>query len=651
MRTLGWLALGAAFVSTPGCNAQGGLAKRRPHVVVSAVEGARPYAGFDDATRTLALGAVPHFLARRAVLSFENRVSEPLAVTGVTLGETAGAGRWRLEAVTRADGTLVDTWPATLPAYAAMQISVTYVAAGAGPDSLRLAMACNADNAVDGVVDAAITAEATAALGAPALAVEYAGYSGPLASECATSFEGDLPVLTLDADGSPIIRICRVPLGRALEFGNIGLGLFGASRLRLRNLATCPAIAAAGECDACAITVAPDPAQHNVGLGFVPGLDTAGVFTLDAAASTTPLVLRQASVECGESGALDVAVTMHSPEIEGEHATTIAVESDAPNAPLVEIAVHGAARNAPVAILAVGTSDPQKPALVCADPASIQPLDYLCLDGRGSYDPSGPTDPKRLVDYLYEIVQGPDGATAADLQVSGFGTARYSLRVPLAGHYVMRLTVKNKEGLTSGDTPSARIEVDAIPKSRIHIQLTWDTSTDQDLHLVRTSPPGVDKVCEWTSDCFWQNCTPVPCTGNPSCALAPIQWDLGAPANTGANPSLALDDKSGYGPEDINVAEPFSGTYRIYVHYFYAIPAVGYVPTRNTVRIYLNGTLRGDSTRLLTQESEVWAVGDIVWHADNTADLVPYTSDVANEVGALKVMPTNACVGGAGWSF
>ena len=65
----------------------------------------------------------------------------------------------------------------------------------------------------------------------------------------------------------------------------------------------------------------------------------------------------------------------------------------------------------------------------------------------------------------------------------------------------------------------------------------------------------------------------------------------------------------GYGPENINILEPASDTYDVYVHYFLDNGG-GY--STATVRFYLDGSLVVEDYALM-ESKDLWKVGTITW--------------------------------------
>jgi hypothetical protein len=167
----------------------------------------------------------------------------------------------------------------------------------------------------------------------------------------------------------------------------------------------------------------------------------------------------------------------------------------------------------------------------------------------------------------------------------------------------------------------------------LHVQLVWDNVTnDQDVHL--TFADQDDRLCNIPWDCHFHNREPV--------------WFAGDVAGEGPNPRLDIDDTNGLGPENINIDSPEPGVYRVYVHYFEDWTGAGIAPTRNTVRIYLNGLQVSEYRRTLSAKKAIWAVADIVWLADGTSFVTPFPSDVSGQIGAVSSL--DSCES-PGWVF
>jgi hypothetical protein len=128
-----------------------------------------------------------------------------------------------------------------------------------------------------------------------------------------------------------------------------------------------------------------------------------------------------------------------------------------------------------------------------------------------------------------------------------------------------------------------------VTNTAISVVLRWDTNlTDVDTHLVR---PG-GRFFDPRSDCYFASMSP----------------DWGTIGDTSDNPFLDVDDTDGRGPENINLSRTAAGDYLVQIHYWN-----GFVPTRATVEIYLDGARVGQFDRQL-RCGDLWTVGTVQWN-------------------------------------
>jgi len=268
--------------------------------------------------------------------------------------------------------------------------------------------------------------------------------------------------------------------------------------------------------------------------------------------SEVPLIIRYVPVnEDGDSG-------------------TLTIPSDDVDEPEVE-----------VLLLGNGGGDFEYPEAVIDCPGEAEPPEWVELDGSASSDPEG-HDP---LEYAWTLGRRPEGSQA-ELTSTAEDSTRFF--ADSAGTYEAQLVVINALGVSSAP---AKCVVEAIPADDLHVELTWDTgSADVDLHLLL---PGYD-LFENPGDCNF-------CNKNPN------WYESGG----GDDPRLDLDDRSGYGPENINIETPADGTTYVKVHYF-ARHGDGSVVA--TVRIFLYGELVQELSRVMDR-NEVWDVGEIRWPA------------------------------------
>ncbi len=243
---------------------------------------------------------------------------------------------------------------------------------------------------------------------------------------------------------------------------------------------------------------------------------------------------------------------------------------------------------------------PTGPSAICPPDIDTTPLTEVELVGDGE-------DDGRIVGWRWSVVSRPTGSSAPGPAPD---TAQVSYFMPdVAGEYRIRLTVTDDDGLTG----SCEFSVNAIPSEGLRVELYWNPPespsdpTDVDLHLLHpTSPVWFDDA----GDCYYANC-------NASASMI-LEWDV--PAFWPDNPRLDIDDVEGYGPENINIDNPVTGsTYTVGVHYF---SDDGWGPSQVYVKIYC-GTVSLDPVfeigpvRLTAgvdyEGNDFWKVADVTW--------------------------------------
>lgn len=228
----------------------------------------------------------------------------------------------------------------------------------------------------------------------------------------------------------------------------------------------------------------------------------------------------------------------------------------------------------------------------CPATVKLTGPETLHLSGAASYDPGGLTP----LAYHWEVTRRPD-ASDADVPLDPDDTRDVDVYVDVAGSWEVSLVVKNPL-----DVPSepASCAFEAIPEDDLHVELSWDTPVaDVDLHLMR----GGASLFEIPGDCNY-------CNKNPN-------WGV---AGNDDDPRLDIDDRGGYGPENINILHPADDDYTVAVHYF---EHNGDGPVQATVKVWLNGAEAWSGTRVLTG-TDRWMVGTIAWPAATfTADPSP----------------------------
>jgi hypothetical protein len=488
-------------------------------------------------------------------------------------------------------------------------------------------------------------------LGQPALQVCYKGQCYPQADECdATSGE------------------CTFP---ALDFGHVAFSSVSTEAITIKNNGNCQRSESMTACSpVCMLTFAKNPEAYYLGLGFVESDEDFSI----AGNLSTPVSLVPADSACGESGELKVLVNFKAAEEENEVANTFVIESDLTGSTAIKIPLAARSSPGPVAVAKLQACDEEHPYPNCSGIDTVNPLKRVYFDGSESFQevPSNWAEGEEapsIASYSWSVVEAPEGVEISDYTLQGASSASFSMIVPLAGDYLIRLRVTNSIGTPSPITGSSADVVDpekptdiwvhAVPEAGIHIALTWDDpENDQDLHFTLATTSATDRICDKTYDCYWANCNinaksccedvyeELTCEafsetydgfyGDPiSCA----DWiDDSTSLFEGANPRLDIDDQSGLGPENVNVDVPQEGAYHIYSHHYFGGGA--WDPdskTVNRVRVYLNGELRGDFQRQV-QTYDLWWVGVVTVDGEGNVGVEAAPSDEEGQFGQIKTM-------------
>lgn len=228
-------------------------------------------------------------------------------------------------------------------------------------------------------------------------------------------------------------------------------------------------------------------------------------------------------------------------------------------------------------------------------PNPVQPpFEEATWDGSASYSTDG-----EIVSYEWRLESKPTGSATT---MPGGGNARRPGFVPdLAGDYVGRLTVTD----SNGQTDSCTTTLEAIPIENLWIEMYWTVANDDmDLHLLR--PGG---TLESNGDCYFNNCVG-----------RPLEW--GDAGNPDDDPILDLDDIYGVGPENINITEPYSGTYTVVVHDYSGSTFPDYTDRNDvTVNIYINGALAWTDTKPITGNNKYVDFAEIEWPSGTVTGL------------------------------
>ncbi len=316
--------------------------------------------------------------------------------------------------------------------------------------------------------------------------------------------------------------------------------------------------------------------------------------TLDGSASSdpgglVPLVYKWTLVSYpqGSSAQMSALDTVHpvlSTDVAGEYALDLTVQNS-----------DGLWDETPDRVVITAVAPAADEPIADAGPdQEVAPLDTIHLDGTASYDPGG----LDLTAFRWTLVSQPAGSTS---NLSNNDVARPQLFADLAGDYVFELEVQNSAGLWDS-TPDA-VTVTAVPLDNFYVQLSWNSASDLDLHLMEDG----GRIFESPTDCNYCDQTPA--------------W--GAAGGTD-NPSLDWDAIYGYGPETITIDDPAAGAYTIAVH-FYGLNGsdncANCPSSEATVDVYVGGVIAASYTRTLNDDGDLWTVATLDWPSGNLTEV------------------------------
>ena len=295
------------------------------------------------------------------------------------------------------------------------------------------------------------------------------------------------------------------------------------------------------------------------------------------------------------------------PEGPSEYTGNLTIESNDPERPEVVVPLSVTGAQAPTAVAEIGSIN----GTPNADPSpQIKPLDDVVLTAVNSVAANADGS---IVSWQWTIEEMPMESSitlsSPTSETTGFSFSSANgiyNGLDVAGTFVVSLQVTDDRGLVSSN--DARVTINAIPQDALHVQLSWDSASyDIDLHLIKDS----GAYCSADS-CYYGNCK--------ATSLNRAEWD-GVAGVTGGDPTLDIDDLSGYGPENINVDFPVDGTYTIGVHaYSFTID-----PTYATVKVFINGALAYEDARELSAGRDFWEVSEVQW-ANGAATVFPVNS-------------------------
>lgn len=302
---------------------------------------------------------------------------------------------------------------------------------------------------------------------------------------------------------------------------------------------------------------------------------------------------QDAPLGSGQGASLELAF---APQDTERHEARLRIDSNDPDEDPLFIPIGGAGSACPIAV-----------AKLLEDPATIEPLDTVRLDGHDSYHP----EPARsVVRWEWALEQRPIGSTAT---LTASDLERVELTADIAGQYVARLHVYDDTDVRSCD--ASVLTIDVKPKEELHVELVWDhDEADLDLHIVRQG----GALFNHDGDVYFSNKEPANTPETPSWSTDPDE-----------NPTLDVDDDEGYGPENGNIVDPAAGSiWNVYVHYWRDNTDQDPFTTA-TLRVYVYGALQTELTQTFSEEETMWQAIEIAWPQQ---ELAPATITPRNEI-------------------
>ncbi len=253
---------------------------------------------------------------------------------------------------------------------------------------------------------------------------------------------------------------------------------------------------------------------------------------------------------------------------------TYTADDDLPDNDVLQVV----SSDGPHSVSLVGTGSHVLPTAVIDCPVDPGVPVPVSLDGSHS-DPGGGS---AISTYTWTVLSVPDGSATTAVADPTSGTT--SMFLDAVGTYAVGLQVENDIG---GVSTVETCTFTAAPTSDLQVVLTWDAAdSDLDLHLTKAGSP----MYLLPSDCNFCNPTP--------------EW-----GESGAheNPTLALDNRTGFGPEHITMSSPTEDEYDVWVYYF---DDNGAGTVEANVQVWLAGSLAWEGAAEMSRR-EAWHAGTV----------------------------------------
>ncbi|MBM4281840.1 MAG: hypothetical protein FJ137_14155 [Deltaproteobacteria bacterium] len=303
-----------------------------------------------------------------------------------------------------------------------------------------------------------------------------------------------------------------------------------------------------------------------------------------------------------------------APDALGRYGDTLRIVSSDPDEDVVEVPIQGIGVTGPQCVARIKSVNDVE----IEGAAAVEPLDDVVLT---TIESTGATPEVGIASTRWELRErGPgSGVVLSSPSTAETGFLFANRRgVDVAGRYEACAVVTDELGTESVN--ECCVKFDAIPSDAFLVQLTWAEPTgDMDLHVTKKSDAGeyclqglgspargvqapYDSSCATGLDCYYGNCKPSSFGGAP-------EWD-DVTGRTDGDPSLDIDDLTGFGPENTNVNQVVAGSYAFGADFFSGSGA-----HTMFIRLFIYGQLKGEW--VATIEDEFWEVGIVHFRADN----------------------------------
>jgi hypothetical protein len=253
------------------------------------------------------------------------------------------------------------------------------------------------------------------------------------------------------------------------------------------------------------------------------------------------------------------------------------IESDDPDEARVELPFILGSVDKPTAVPRIKTVNGAD----YFDGMEIYALDDVVISADQSLARGGAT----ITGYEWTLISVAEGSSVQIEDPSridtGFSFERGISRasgLDVIGTYVVGLRVTDSNGAMSENTATLNISV--LPGTGLVFQITWDTATDVDMHVLRND----GEMCS-NDDCFFANC---------AARVHRINW--GSPAQTA---HLDVDNVTGYGPENTNIDVPADEQYKVALHKY-----AGDARTNVNLKVFIGGSLNTEVNSVLGDTGE-----------------------------------------------